>query len=429
MTLSRGWGGSPCLNLAAILPHPRLYITPHLDLKASRRINLLSGFSHLKMDFVKEELREGYSSNALLSNEPPILIRLAVKRKAEFDNVVQKKRPLFNPKPAPQPSKGLYAENIDCDTELTITLSDIREPEKLKKENGLVIKKDVLNSDECREITDGVRCSMEKITAGLNGLSMQTPEYSTTNSRGWHHVDQSYTRPEKQFFQPLVTARDACPGDYTTEIFVGSHKSLQEFEDTSFKKQDFNILEKKKQIDFYESRRKQISITSRAIPEKKRSELSIKQLQTTPDMPKLISRETSTAKFRHHVDQSYKRPEKEGFQSWATARDVCSGDYTTGFFVGSHKSFHELEETSFNITKKQVKQDFNILEKREPIDFYESRQPQIRITCREIPEKKYSEPLIKKLQTMEDMRKLISRETSNTKSGQQEVSLTLDIGW
>lgn len=81
---------------------------------------------------------------------------------------------------------------------------------------------------------------------------------------------------------------------------------------------------------------------------------------------------------RYHVDQSFTHKKRECFQSWVTAHGIAPGDYTVGFFVGSHHSFRAFGD-KFNITAKD---DFFKLRTREHMHFYETRHRQIRITCK-----------------------------------------------
>ena len=236
-------------------------------------------------------------------------------------------------KKGPEPSAGVINIQTDC-SEFTAKFGNTSKIRRLLEEEGFAIITDVLNADECKDIIDGVWDSMEKITAGLDvpvnrkkketwssvkqqeklrdiyshhgiahaeflwrlrqkpkilsifcdayggdcrpedllvsfdGLSFQTPpEY---NKRGngwykncWYHVDQSYTRPDRECFQSWVTAYDVNPGDFTIGFFAGSHKSFEKFgKKFGVKKRDNNYkLQTQEEIDFYESKHRQIRVT------------------------------------------------------------------------------------------------------------------------------------------------------------------------
>lgn len=237
-------------------------------------------------------------------------------------------------KPAPQPTQRARGETTDCCGDFTVSFLDEDETKikRLLDEYGFAIVTDVLTDQECQRVIDGVWDSVEKITKGLDipvdrnnsltwsgirkqenirnlykfhgiahaeflwtlrqnpnilrifsslyncrpedllasfdGLSMQTPpEYGNNrgwyNNNSWYHVDQSYTRPKRECYQGWVTARDVRPGDYTTGFFVGSHKSFEDFgkKFKSTKKDDFNKLLGREQMEFYEARHDQIRVS------------------------------------------------------------------------------------------------------------------------------------------------------------------------
>ena len=233
--------------------------------------------------------------------------------------------------PSPQPSRGVLGKNVDCAKEFTAELWDYTKIDRLLTENGFVIVKDVLNAEECREIIDGVWDSMEEITSNLEiPLDRNDP-------KTWKSMKKQANIRNMYKYHGIVHAEFMWK--------LRQHPNVLNIFSKIYKCQPQNLLASYDGLS----------------------------MQTPPEYSK-------TGWFRscwYHVDQSYARPQRECFQGWVTARDIDPGDYTTGFFVGSHKSFKEFGER-FGVTNKE---DFNKLKTKEQMEFYESRHDQIRVTC------------------------------------------------
>ena len=126
------------------------------------------------------------------------------------------------------------------------------------------------NEKIMRVFSDLYACKPEDLLVSYDGVSVQTPPEN--GNRGgwykncWYHVDQSYTRPEKECFQSWVTGIDVNPGDYTISFFVDSHHSFKDFGEyfNITNRGDFFKLKTQEQMQFYESRHDQIRITCKA---------------------------------------------------------------------------------------------------------------------------------------------------------------------
>ena len=253
----------------------------------------------------------------------------AKKRKTIDDqNSKTPKRP-FHIKIPQQPSNP--PKDVDCAREFTTTMENVEEIKRLLDVNGFAIIKDVLNSDECGEIIDGVWDSMEKITADVDvPLNRRDP-------RTWATIKTQENLRNIYKFHGIVHA------DFFWKL--RQHPKVLRI---------FSHL--------YGCRPEELLVSFDGL-----------SMQTPPEY-------SNRGWFRscwYHVDQSYTRPKRECFQGWITARDVYPGDFTTGFFVGSHKSFGEFGER-FGKTNKT---DFNKIVTNEEMKFYESRHDQVLITC------------------------------------------------
>lgn len=138
------------------------------------------------------------------------------------------------------------------------------------------------NPNVLRVFSTLLRCRPKELLASFDGVSVQTPPEEREKENGkqkqqscqsrttsgwycknsWYHVDSINASTHR--LQSWVTARDVNPGDYTLGVFVGSHKSFDDF------RQRFNLvtnaakiyeLRTKEEMDYYETRYRQIRIS------------------------------------------------------------------------------------------------------------------------------------------------------------------------
>ena len=216
-------------------------------------------------------------------------------------------------------------------SDYTTTVANSEEIRKLIRRNGFVIVKDVLNSDECKEIIDGVWDSMEKITAKL---------------------DIPFDRKNPSTWKSIKKQRN------TRDIYC-DHGIVHS--DVLWKiRQNPNILRVYSKL--LRCRPKDLLVSFDGV-----------SVHTPPEYGH-NKRAWYNNDSWYHVDSG---TDRKCFQSWVTALDVNPGDYTTGFFVESHKSFNKFRR-KFNITSKK---NFYKLRTKREMEYYEKRHRQIRISC------------------------------------------------
>ena len=230
----------------------------------------------------------------------------------------------------PQPIKG-DNPSLSLD-EFTTTIFD---PDKIVEsldKNGFVIIKNVLNSEECKNVIDGAWKCLEKAS-----VDFRTP-IDRNNPETWSCIDE-----------------------------LSTYKNI--FKHYGFAHSDFmwDVRQNEKILKIF-------SLLYNQPTEKLLASFDGFSFQAPPE---IINRGWFDKDYWFHVDQSYTRPEKEVYQSWVTARDVQPGDFTISFFVGSHKSFKDFGKR-FDICNKK---DFYKLRTKEQMAFYESRHNRIDVTC------------------------------------------------
>lgn len=239
------------------------------------------------------------------------------------------------PKPGPQPKAGVVNIQTDC-TEFTTTVTDTEKIQNLLDVHGFAIVENVLTSEECYSVIDGTWDSMEKITAGLDiPLKRNIGETwpSIKKQKNLRNMYSGHGIVHAEFFWRLRQNPKIL--SVFCQAYGGGCQPrdlLASFDGLSFQTPpEYNT----KGVGWYRN-------------------------------------------CWYHVDQSFTRPQRECFQSWVTARDVTSKDFTIGFFAGSHRdTFREFGRT-FGITKTDNSYK---LQSPQEMEFYENRHTQIRITC------------------------------------------------
>ena len=234
----------------------------------------------------------------------------------------------------PQPSLIAICETkTDCSSYET----NIQKPEEIKRliaENGFVIVKDVLTQEECKMMIDGMWSSFEQITADMEipiNRNREETWKSFKELEATRHIYNQYGISHAEFLWQI--------------------------------RQNENILAIFSLL--YHCKPTDLLVSFDGI-----------SIQTPPEQ----SRSGWFRKVWYHVDSSFNQKNKDiqSYQSWVTGLDVLPGDFTTGFFVGSHKSFEEFGKR-FTIEKKE---NFYKLQTQEELDFYESKFEPLRISCK-----------------------------------------------
>ena len=236
-------------------------------------------------------------------------------------------------KRSPQPSCPVSEMDSDC-SEYETTIDEPDEILRLMTENGFVIVKDVLSPEECDEVIGGVWSSFEKITADL-----QVP-IDRNNSETW--------------------------------------KSFEELDAMRYMYNQYGIAH----ANFLWSVRLNPNILKVFSLLNESSDLLASFDGISNQVPPEYSKRGWHRDCWYHVDASFLKKEDgqchQSYQSWVTARDVLPGDFTTGFFVGSHKSFEDFGK-KFNVVRKE---NFYKLSNKDELRFYEDMYKQIRISCK-----------------------------------------------
>ena len=224
----------------------------------------------------------------------------------------------------------------DC-SQFETTIDKRQEILKLMAENGFVIIKDILTNDECEEMIDGIWNSFGEITKDLDDpIDRNKPETwrNFLEMEPFHHIYNKYG---------IVHA------DFLWKI-----------------RQNHNIL------DLF-------SLLYDCYPDDLLVSFDGVSVQTPPEL--FFNNDVMNQKRKkswYHVDSSFLNKNVECYQSWVTGMDVEEGDFTTAFFIGSHKSFAEFGDRFGIIDKK----NFYKLKMPEEREFFEKRHDQVKITCK-----------------------------------------------
>ena len=219
----------------------------------------------------------------------------------------------------------------DC-SKFETTIEKKEEIVSLMAENGFIIIKNILTNDECEEMIDGIWNSFGQITKHLDypiDRNKQDTWRSFLEMKPIHHIYTQYGIAHADFL--------------------------------------WNIRQKQKILNLF-------SILYDCNPHDLLVSFDGVSVQTPPEYS---NEDVNRTKCWYHVDSSFSNRNIKCYQSWVTGMDVEVGDFTTAFFIGSHKSFTDFGDR-FHIKNPK---NFYKLKTKDELKYFEMKHDQVKITC------------------------------------------------